>query len=56
MEGTEVGSDTERKITTYTLNMILKDAGYGFAMLDVFFRYDRQVANLIAVVGYKVLE
>jgi hypothetical protein len=36
--------------------MILKDAGYGFAMLDVFFRYDRQVANLIAVVGYKVLE
>ena len=56
MEGNRGKFKYQRKISTYTLDMVLKNAGYGFAMLDIFSRYDRQVANLISVVGYKVLE
>ena len=56
MEGNKRKFKDQRKTSTYTLDMVLKNAGYGFAMLDIFSRYDRQVTNLISVVGYKVLE
>jgi hypothetical protein len=36
--------------------MIFKDASYSFAVLDIFLRYDRQVANLIAVIGHEIFE
>ena len=51
-----VGVKSTTEMGTYTLNMIFEDASYSFAMLNVFFRYDRQVANLIAVIGHEVFE
>ena len=45
-----------KEVGTHTLDMIFEYASYSFAMLDIFFCYDRQVANLIAVIGYKVFE
>ena len=54
--GTTVGGDLTREIGTYTLDVIFEDTCYSFAMLDVFLCYDRQVANLISVVGHEIFE
>jgi hypothetical protein len=44
------------KAGTYTLDMILEHASYRFTMLNIFFCYDRQVANLIPIVGHEIFE
>lgn len=45
-----------REAGTYSLDMIFEYASYCFAMLNVFFCYDRQVANLISIVGHEIFE
>jgi len=36
--------------------MIFEHASYCFAMLNILFCYDRQVANLISIVGHEIFE
>ena len=45
-----------REAGTYTLDMIFKHTSYRFTMLNIFFCYDRQIANLISIVGHEIFQ